>query len=136
MALAMDLSRRFARLTVLPAVAIGLALLGSAASTLAADSAVVAPKPLDQKRIVELIKQLGAENYFDREKAQAELTAWVPYYIDHLPDGEHTITLELLGPNGQPAPGPFNRGEQRITVSRAPAPAAAPATPADPHAGH
>ncbi len=72
--------------------------------------------------------------------AQAELTAWVPYYIDHLPDGEHAITLELLGPNGQPAPGPFNRGEQRITVSRAPAPATpntpAATAPADPHAGH
>lgn len=69
--------------------------------------------------------------------AQPELTAWVPYFIDHLPDGEHTVTLELLGPNGQPAPGPFNRAEQRITVSRRPAPPAPAASgPTDPHAGH
>lgn len=98
MALAMDLSRRFARLTVLPAVAIGLALLGSAASTLAADSAVVAPKPLDQKRIVELIKQLGAENYFDREKAQAELTAAGPQAFDSLSESLDTERdVEILG---------------------------------------
>ena len=88
--------------------------------------------------------QLGPRGYRVRPSidgaAQAELTAWAPYYIDHLPDGEHTITLELLGPNGQPAPGPFNRGEQRITVSRTPsapaAPANAPAAAPDPHAGH
>jgi hypothetical protein len=84
--------------------------------------------------------QLGPRAYRVRPSidgaAQAELSAWVPYYIEHLPDGEHTITLELLGPNGELAPGPFNRSEQRITVSRAPAAPATPAAPADPHAGH
>lgn len=67
--------------------------------------------------------------------ALSELTSWVPYYIENLPDGEHTITLDLLGANGELSPGPFNHAEQRITVSRTPAPAA-PAAASDPHAGH
>jgi hypothetical protein len=85
--------------------------------------------------------QMGPQGYRVRPsidgQAMTELTAWVPYFIDNLPDGEHTIGLDLLGPNGQIAPGPFNHSEQRITVSRTPAPvaAAAPAAP-DPHAGH
>jgi len=66
--------------------------------------------------------QLGPRGYRVRPSidgaAHAELTAWVPCYIDHLPDGEHTITLELLGPNGQLVPGPFNRTEQRVFVRR------------------
>ena len=68
-------------------------------------------------------------------QAMSDLTAWVPYYIDNLPDGEHTITLELLGPNGERAPGHLNRAEQRITVSRTPSPPA-PAAALDPHAAH
>ncbi len=69
-------------------------------------------------------------------QAMSELTAWVPYYIDNLPDGEHTIALELLGPNGERAPGHLNRAEQRITVSRTPSPPATPAAALDPHAAH
>lgn len=70
--------------------------------------------------------------------AMPELTSWVPHYIENLPDGEHTIALDLLGANGERAPGHLNHAEQRITVSRTPsppAPAAAGAAP-DPHAGH
>ena len=63
--------------------------------------------------------------------ALPDLAAWVPYYITNLPDGPHTIGLQLIGRDGNPLAGPFNRAEQRITVSRAPAPAAA-----SPHAGH
>lgn len=63
-----------------------------------------------------------------------DLTAWVPYYITNLPDGPHTIALQLIGRDGNPVPGPFNRAENRITVSRA-TPAPTPTT-ADPHAGH
>lgn len=53
------------------------------------------------------------------EEARGELTQWVPYWIENLPDGEHTIVLELLGPDGQPVPGMFNRTERTITVNRA-----------------
>jgi hypothetical protein len=71
--------------------------------------------------------------------AMPELTSWVPYYIENLPDGPHTITLDLLGANGERAPGHLNHSEQHITVSRTPAPPAAPTGDAgapDPHAGH
>ena len=51
--------------------------------------------------------------------AMDELTAWVPYYIENLPDGPHTIALQLLDAHGQPAPGMFNEPEQHITVSHA-----------------
>ena len=43
--------------------------------------------------------------------------------------------VELLGPNGERAPGHLNRAEQRITVSRTPSPPA-PAAALDPHAAH
>lgn len=58
--------------------------------------------------------------------AMDDLPAWVPYYIEHLTDGEHTVALDLIGRDGQPLAGPFNHAEQRITVSHA--------APADTHA--
>ncbi len=48
-----------------------------------------------------------------------EATAWVPHFIDHLPDGEHHIVLDLLGPDGQPVGGPFNHIDRVIRVNRA-----------------
>jgi hypothetical protein len=47
-----------------------------------------------------------------------ELTDWVPYYIEHLADGPHTITLDLLGPDGQSVQNAFNPTERTITVNR------------------
>lgn len=71
-----------------------------------------------------------------------DLPAWVPYYIENLPDGPHTIALQLIGRDGAPVAGLFNSTEHRITVDHAAvaAPHAAPAptpTAAPPaHAGH
>ena len=48
-----------------------------------------------------------------------EITSWVPHFIDHLPDGARTITLDLLGPDGQPVPGMYNHTERTINVNRA-----------------
>lgn len=72
------------------------------------------------------------------------LTTWAPHYITNLPDGDHTISLTLLGPDGQPVPGPLNTVEQHLSINRHPAPTAPTATtatptptaPSDPHAGH
>ncbi|MEZ4407734.1 MAG: hypothetical protein R3A52_14870 [Polyangiales bacterium] len=84
--------------------------------------------------------RFGAEGYRVRPRIDGNdmepLTAWVPHYIVNLPDGEHTIGLTLLNPEGQPVPGPFNSVEQRITVNRHPPPPAADAGAPDPHAGH
>lgn len=49
-----------------------------------------------------------------------EATSWVPHFIENLPDGAHTITLDLLGPDGQPVAGRFNHTERTINVSHAP----------------
>jgi hypothetical protein len=51
--------------------------------------------------------------------ATGELVAWDPHYIENLPDGAHTIALDLLGANGQPVGGPFNHAEREIIVRRA-----------------
>ena len=51
--------------------------------------------------------------------AMDDLPAWVPYYIENLPDGPHTISLQLIGRDGAPVAGPFNSTEQRITVNHA-----------------
>ncbi len=44
------------------------------------------------------------------------LTQWVPYFIEGMPKGEHTIHLRLIGPDGKPVAGPFNDVERKITV--------------------
>jgi len=54
--------------------------------------------------------------------ARGELTTWVPYFIEGLGDGEHTIVLDLLGPDGRPTAGRFDHTERTIRVDRRPAP--------------
>jgi hypothetical protein len=52
-------------------------------------------------------------------RATRNLTEWRPYYIYGLSEGQHTVRLELLDPNGNLVPGPFNDVEQTITVNKA-----------------
>jgi hypothetical protein len=44
------------------------------------------------------------------------LTEWVPYFITGLSDGEHTVHLELIGPDGKVVPGRYNITERKFTV--------------------
>jgi hypothetical protein len=44
------------------------------------------------------------------------LQFWQPYYIYGLKKGKHTVRLELIDPNGQLVPGPFNDIQQKFTV--------------------
>lgn len=99
---------RTARLTVLPALLLTAlfltALLLTAASfaepniAAAADTAASTPQPVDQKRIAQLIVQLGADDYFDREKAQAELTKVGAQAFDSLSEALDTQRdVEVLG---------------------------------------
>jgi hypothetical protein len=37
----------------------------------------------------------------------------VPYFIEGLQLGEHTVRLELVDPQGQLVPGPFNDSGER-----------------------
>jgi tetratricopeptide (TPR) repeat protein len=57
-------------LAVLPAIAVGPAAQSSAA---AAEAETKPKGPVDQARVAKLIEQLGADDFFAREKAQAEL---------------------------------------------------------------
>src|SRR5262245_60216511 len=50
-----------------------LYLAGASSASPAAESEKVQPRPVDAARIHELIKRLGADDYFSREKAQDEL---------------------------------------------------------------
>ncbi len=43
---------------------------------------------------------------------------WRPFVLEGLPDGEVTLTLELLDAEGEIVPGPFNRTTRTITVQR------------------
>jgi hypothetical protein len=57
------------------------------------------------------------------------ITEWMPYLIEGLAAGEHTVKLELVGPDGKVVPGAFNTAERKIKVlapGEAPAAAAAP----------
>lgn len=58
----------------------------------------------------------------------AKVDQWIPYYIENMPDGEHTVKLELLAPDGSVVPGIYNTAERKITVNAAATAAPAPAT--------
>ncbi|MDO9022594.1 MAG: hypothetical protein Q8S73_09435 [Deltaproteobacteria bacterium] len=85
--------------------------------------------------------EMGAQGFRVRPTidghAMDDLPAWVPYYIENLPDGPHTIGLQLIGRDGAPAAGLFNTTEHRITVNHGaaatphahPAPAAGASLP-------
>jgi len=49
---------------------------------------------------------------------EAMVNHWAPYLLVGLPDGEHTVRLELLDSTGVPVPGEFNRSERTIQVRR------------------
>jgi hypothetical protein len=64
--------------------------------------------------------ELGADKYkvvatIDN-KLTDTLTSWTPYFIEGMGDGDHTVKLQLIGPDNQPVPGPFNTTERTITI--------------------
>ena len=48
--------------------------------------------------------------------AMPDIVVWQPYYIEGLSKGKHTITLQLVSPNGRVVPGSFNSPSQEITI--------------------
>lgn len=63
---------------------------------------------------------IGPEAYRVRMRVDGsaqEFIAWEPYYLESLEAGEHQISLELVDPDGNPAPGPFNSTQRTITVA-------------------
>ncbi|MCB0712762.1 MAG: hypothetical protein KDD67_10570 [Ignavibacteriae bacterium] len=52
-------------------------------------------------------------------KEMDTLTEWVPYFIEGLKEGEHSIRLQLIGSDGVPvANGSYNDTERKITVKK------------------
>jgi hypothetical protein len=43
-----------------------------------------------------------------------------PYYVDRLPDGVYTVTLELVDKGGNLVPGPWNSTTRTISIDHAP----------------
>lgn len=51
------------------------------------------------------------------DQAEFEITKWQPYIVEGLPMGENTITIELLGPDGQPVEDAlFNKESRTFTL--------------------
>ncbi len=46
------------------------------------------------------------------------LTSWEPHLLMGLPEGDHTVRLQLLDPEGVPVPGELNRAERSIRIRR------------------
>lgn len=73
-----------------------------------------------------------------------DIVTWAPHYIENLAAGEHTIQLQLIGPDDAPVPGAYNDTTRTFTVAATcpdPHAAAHAATPAAPenapeHAAH
>lgn len=47
-----------------------------------------------------------------------DLTTWAPHYLLGLPDGRHTLRLELMADDSTVVEGPYNVTERTITVRR------------------
>lgn len=64
--------------------------------------------------------ELSAQDYRVRLRIDGhaqEFIKWEPYWVEEMGPGEHTISLELIGPDGAPVEGPFNRTERVITLN-------------------
>jgi hypothetical protein len=51
-------------------------------------------------------------------KEVSTITDWKPYYLSGLSSGDHTVTLQLIDPKGNPVPGAFNNPTGKITVQQ------------------
>ena len=61
----------------------------------------------------------GDSGYTARVTVDGEahtLSSWAPYAITGLTPGEHEIRLQLIAPNGEQAPGPFNNTVRTIRI--------------------
>jgi hypothetical protein len=64
--------------------------------------------------------ELGTEQYRVRLRIDGtarEFLRWEPYWVEGLTPGEHTISLVLVAPDGNPVPGPFNATNRTFSVA-------------------
>lgn len=94
----MDFIFRIVRSTILPALLPAVCLGLPPSTAAAADTATATTPPADRNRIAQLITQLGSDEYFDREKAQAELTKLGAQAFDSLSEAlDSQRDVEVLG---------------------------------------
>ena len=67
--------------------------------------------------IPELSTDGNRVRYLIDDSVERVIATWSPHYINHLLDGQHTIELTLIGPDGEPVPGPFNHTKRVITLA-------------------
>lgn len=95
---------------------------GSAADNVLVDWYVVNAKIGETHKVRATVHGPGIEE----TGRMVTVTEWRPLALDYLRNGDYTITLELLDPEGNVAPGAWNRTSRTITVNRdakdAPAP--------------
>lgn len=79
--------------------------------------------PLGQRVLLDFFltnAQLGPDGHrvhWNLDGQEGDITQWTPHWIENLPEGEHSLTLELRGPDGAPVPGRFNSSTRSFTVA-------------------
>jgi hypothetical protein len=79
------------------------------------------------------LETLSAEEHrvrYTLGEVSGDITSWQPHYIENLPVGEHQLQLTLIGPDGEPVPGPFNDTTRTFSVAETCETAASAAAPA------
>lgn len=59
----------------------------------------------------------GNRVHWTVDDQSGDITQWTPHFIENLEEGEHSISLELRGADGQTIPGMFNSTTRTFTVS-------------------
>ncbi len=52
------------------------------------------------------------------DKVSFTINKWIPYYLEGLPSGKNTLTIELLDKNGDLVKSPFNKVSRTITLKK------------------
>jgi hypothetical protein len=59
----------------------------------------------------------GARVHWTLDGRSGDITQWLPHWIENLGAGEHSLRLQLVGPDGSPIAGPFNDTTRTFTVA-------------------
>jgi hypothetical protein len=66
---------------------------------------------------IDALSKDGHRVKYTVDDVSGEITQWKPHYIENLPEGEHTVRLQLIGPDGNVVEGPYNDTTRTIRVA-------------------